>query len=411
MNKKLPLNGFKWADKSIFATDFIKNYDDDGDKGYLLQVDVEHPKELHSAHEDLPFLPEKRFKVDKKFEHKVSKEINKAHKKVYKTFNITREPDNKLIATLQDKNKYVVNMSTLKQALNHGLCLKEVHRVIEYNQANWLKPYIDKNTALRKKAKNEFEKDFFKLMNNSVFGKMIENVRKRIEIKLIVTEERRKKLVSEPNYASCTAFSDHLVAVEMRKTRVLMDKPILAGKAIFDKSKELMYEFSYDYLKPKYPKKIKLCYMDTDSFILDIKTDNFFEDNKEDLKKWFDTFNYHKDMILPEEYAKNANVNKKVIGKMKNELGNGYMSEFIALSPKLYASQQVNVDKTLSEDKKARGTSRVVTKKSLSFDHYKKCLFNNETVKCIQHRIKSTPYSVDTAQINRIALKNNDNKR
>ena len=153
--------------------------------------------------------------------------------------------------------------------------------------------------------------------------------------------------------------------------------------------------------------------MDTDSFILDIKTDDFFEDNKEDLKKWFDTFNYHKDkdMILPEEYAKNANVNKQVIGKMKNELGNGYMSEFIALSPKLYASQQVNVDKTLSEDKKARGTSRVVTKKSLSFDHYKKCLFNNETVKCIQHRIKSTPYSVDTAQINRVALKNNDNKR
>ena len=411
MNKKLPLNGFKSADKSIFATDFIKNYDDDGDKGYLLQENVEYPKELHSAHEDLPFLPEKRFKVDKKFEHKVSKEINKAHKKVYKTFNITREPDNKLIATLQDKNKYVVNMSTLKQALNHGLCLKEVHRVIEYNQANWLKPYIDKNTALRKKAKNEFEKDFFKLMNNSVFGKMIENVRKRIEIKLIVTEERRKKLVSEPNYASCTAFSDHLMAVEMRKTRVLMDKPILAGKAILDKSKELMYEFSYDYLKPKYPNKIKLCYMDTDSFILDIKTDNFFEDNKEDLKKWFDTFNYHKDMILPEEYAKNANVNKKVIGKMKYELGNGYMSEFIALSPKLYASQQVNVDKTLSEDKKARGTSRVVTKKSLSFDHYKKCLFNNETVKCIQHRIKSTPYSVDTAQINRVALKNNDNKR
>ena len=411
MNKKLPLNGFKWADKSIFATDFIKNYDDDGDKGYLLQENVEYPKELHSAHEDLPFLPEKRFKVDKKFEHKVSKEINKAHKKVYKTFNITREPDNKLIATLQDKNKYVVNMSTLKQALNHGLCLKEVHRVIEYNQANWLKPYIDKNTALRKKAKNEFEKDFFKLMNNSVFGKMIENVRKRIEIKLIVTEERRKKLVSEPNYASCTAFSDHLMAVEMRKTRVLMDKPILAGQAIFDKSKELMYEFSYDYLKPKYPNKIKLCYMDTDSFILDIKTDDFFEDNKEDLKKWFDTFNYHKDMILPEEYAKNANVNKKVIGKMKNELGNGYMSEFIALSPKLYAYQQLNVDKTLSEDKKARGTSRVVTKKSLSFDHYKKCLFNNETVKCIQHRIKSTPYSVDTAQINRVALKNNDNKR
>ena len=146
----------------------------------------------------------------------------------------------------------------MKQALKHGLKLQKVHRVIEYNQSNWLKPYIDKNTALRKVAKNEFEKDFFKLMNNSVFGKMIENVRKRREIKLIVTEERRKKLVSEPNYASCTAFSDHLMAIEIRKIRVLMDKPILVGQTILDKSKELMYQFCYEYLKPKYKVKVKL---------------------------------------------------------------------------------------------------------------------------------------------------------
>ena len=188
----LPLYGYKWADKAIFTDDFIKNYDDEGDKGYLLEVDVEYPKELHSAHQDLPFLPEKRITLDKEFEYKVTKEIIKVHKKVYKTFNITHEPEHKLTATVQDKNKYVVNISTLKQAIKHGLRLLTVHRVIEYNQSNWLKPYIDKNTALRKVAKNEFEKDFFKLMNNSVFGKMIENVRKRREIKLIVTEERRK---------------------------------------------------------------------------------------------------------------------------------------------------------------------------------------------------------------------------
>ena len=149
----------------------------------------------------------------------------------------------------------------MKLALKHGLKLQKVHRVIEYNQSNWLKPYIDKNTALRKVAKNEFEKDFFKLMNNSVFGKMIENVRKRREIKLIVTEELRKKLVSEPNYASCTAFSDHLMAVEMRKTRVLIDKPILVGQTILDKSKELMYEFYYEYLQSKYRDKMKLSYI------------------------------------------------------------------------------------------------------------------------------------------------------
>ena len=108
-----PLNGYKWEDVSIFTDDFIKNYDDKGDKGYLLEVDVEYPKELLSAHKDLPFLPERRFKLHKEFEHKVSKEIEKAHKKVYKTFNVTHEPKNKLIATVQDKNKYVVSISTL----------------------------------------------------------------------------------------------------------------------------------------------------------------------------------------------------------------------------------------------------------------------------------------------------------
>ena len=104
------------------------------------------------------------------------------------------------------------------------------------------------------------KKDSFKLMKNSVFGKIIENVRKRREIKLIVTEERRKKLVPEPDYASCTEFSDHLMVIEIRKTRVLIDKPILVGQAILDKSKELMYEFYYEYLQPKYNDKIKLLY-------------------------------------------------------------------------------------------------------------------------------------------------------
>ena len=232
-----------------------------------------------SAHKDLPFLPERRFKRHKEFEHKLSKEIEKAHKKVYETFNITHEPENKLIATVQDKNKYVVSISTVRQALKHGLKLHEVHRIIEYNQLNWLKSCIDKNTTLRKGARNEFEKYFFKLMNNSVFGKMIENVRKRRDIKLIVTEERRKKLVSEPNYASCTTFSDHLMPIEMRKTHVLMDKPILVGKTILDKSKELMNEFWCQYLKPKYKDKLKLSYkimklsyncqyMDTDSLLI-----------------------------------------------------------------------------------------------------------------------------------------------
>ena len=238
---------------------------------------------------------------------------------------------------------------------------------------------------------------------------MIENVRKRRDIKLIVTEERRKKLASEPNYASCTVFSDDLMTIEMRKTHIVMNKPIMVGQGILDKSKELMYKFYYKYLKPKFKDRLQLLYMGTDSFVLEIETEDFFEDTKGDLKEWFDNSYDDKDMIVPHEYTKNASVNKKVIGKMKNELGKGHMTDFVAISPKLHAYKQIQVDGMVSEVKKLRGTSKIVTRKALSYDHYMKCLFGNKAVKCTQYRIKSTPMSADAVEINKIALKNSDN--
>ena len=201
-----------------------------------------------------------------------------------------------------------------------------------------------KNTELRAKAINEFEKNSFKLMNNSVFGKIIENVRKRRDIKLIVTEERRKKLTSESNYESCTTFSDELMAIEMRKTSILLDKLIIVGQAILDKIKELMYEFYYDYLKPKFKDKVKLLYMDTDSFVLHIETEDFYEDIKNDIHDWFDTSKYLKLMNLPLEYG----VNKKIIGKMKDELFDGFLKEFIAIGPKVYGFTQFKLDGSIT---------------------------------------------------------------
>ena len=171
--------------------------------------------------------------------------------------------------------KYVVHIRSLKQALNHGLILKKVHRVIQFNQKAWLKKYIDMNTELRKQAKNEFEKDFFKLMNNSVFGKTTENVRKQREIKLVTTDKRRNQLVSEPNYHTKKWFSENLLAIEMKKTKANMNKLIYLGFSILDLGKIVMYEFWYDYIKPKYGKKAKLCYMDTYNFVIHIKTKDF----------------------------------------------------------------------------------------------------------------------------------------
>ena len=176
----------------------------------------------------------------------------------------------KLVCNLYDKKNYVVHKRSLKQALNHGLILKKVHRVIQFNQEAWLKPYIDMNTELRKEAKNNFEKDFFKLMNNAVFGKTMENVRKHRDSKLVTTDKRRNQLVSELNYHTTKWFSEKLLAIEMKKAKVNMNKPIHLGLSILEISKTLMYEFWYDYMKPKYVDNVKLCYMDTDSFIMHI---------------------------------------------------------------------------------------------------------------------------------------------
>ena len=151
-----------------------------------------------------------------------------------------------------------MDIRALKQALNNGLKLKKVHRVIKFRQKAWLKPYIDMNTKSRKEAKSDFEKDFFKLMNNSVFGKTIENVRKHRDIKLVTAEEKIIKLISEPIIIQQNT-SDNLLVIEMKKTKVKMDKPVYLGMSILDISKTLMYKFWYDYLKPKYNNKVRLC--------------------------------------------------------------------------------------------------------------------------------------------------------
>ena len=243
-------------------------------------------------------------------------------------------------------------------------------------------------------------------MNNAVFGKTMENVRNRRDIKLVVTEGRRKKLVSEPNYDSCKQFCESLMAIEMRKTDVLMDKPIAVGKAILDISKTFMYEFWYDYVKPKYQDRVNLCYMDTDSFILQIQTNDFFEDINDDVIKWFDTSNYDKNDNRPLEIAKN----KKVIGKLTDELGGKVLPQFVALRAKTYAYIQVNEDK-LEKHKRAKGTKKCAIKKHLNFDLYKKALFNNETIKCTQQRFKNDYHNISTQTIHKTALGNNDDKR
>ena len=342
MSKKLPVNEFKWLDSNKINEEFIKNYNENDKKGYILEVDVKYPKELHDLHSDLPFLPERM-------------EINKCKK---------------LVCNLYDKKKYVVYINSLKQALNHGLKLKKIHRIIEFNQKAWLKPYIDMNTELRKLANNDFEKDLFNLMNNSVFGKTMENIRKHRDIKLVTTDKKRSKLVSEPNYHTINLISEDLSIIEMKKTKVKMKKPIYLGLSILEISKILMYEFWYDFMKPKYNDNVKLCYMDTDSFVMNIRTNDFYGDISHDVQCKFDTSNYEVKRPLP------IGKNKKVIGLMKDELGGEIITEFIALRPKTYSYLTDNDN----IDKKAKGTKKCIIKKMIKFDDYKKCLLNDKVI-------------------------------
>ena len=211
------------------------------------------------------------------------------------------------------------------------------------------------NTELRKAAKNDFEKDLFKLMNNSVFGKTMENIRKHRDIKLVATDKKRSKLVSEPNYHAINLISEDFSIIEMKKTKVKMNKPIYLGVSILEISKILMYEFWYNYMKPKYDNNVKLCYMDTDSFIMNIKTNDFSEDIASDVENRLDTSNYEVNRPLL------MGRNKKVIGLMKDELGGKIITEFITLRPKTYSY----LTDDGKEDKKAKGTKKCVIKKMI----------------------------------------------
>ena len=225
-------------------------------------------------------------------------------------------------------------------------------------------------------------------MNNSVFGKIMENVRNQRNIKLVTSDKRKKQLVSEPNYHPHKNFSDNLMATDMKRTRVKMTKPLYLGMSILDISKILMYEFWYDYINPKYRDRAKLCYTDTDSFIIYIKTEDFFEDISNDVERWFDTSNYDKNDKRPLPIGKN----KKVPGIFKDELGGKIMTEVVALRPKAYAY----LDDDGSDHKKAKCTKKCVIKQKLMFQNYKDCLFNNKTVYRSQERFKSFYHDVYT---------------
>ena len=375
MSMKLPTHGFKW----LTGGEIEKIYENRHNLNKIpciLEVDLEYPEKLHDLHNDYPLCPE-----GVKCKNGVEK----------------------LIPNLRDKKNYVLHYKNFIQCLDLGMKIKRIHRGIKFVESAWMKPYIDMNTKLRAEAKNNFEKDFFKLMNNSVFGKTMENIRNRKDVKLVNNEEKARKLISKPNYNSCKIFSENLISVHMKKTSLVMNKPVYLGACILDLSKTIMYDFHYNYIKPMYGDKAKLLFTDTDSLLYLIETEDFYKDISGDVKDRFDTSDY------PENHPSGipTGINKKVLGMFKDEAGGKIIKEFVGLRAKLYSYKMDEGE----ESKKCKGVKKSVVERSITHEDYKTCMFTGKKQLRKMNIIRSYDHEVYTEEVNKVALSAEDDKR
>ena len=377
MMEALPYKGFMWMTNQELNHLFKhQNKTIWGKMPCVLEVDLEYPEKLHDLHNDLPLCPE----------------TMEAENKI-----------NKLIPNLNNKEKYVIHYKTLLLCLSLGMKLKKIHNGIKFKEKNWMKSYINKNTELRTVANNEFEKDFFKLGNNSVFGKTFEDETKRCTVELVTTEKRLKKLTSKGNCKGVRVFKDDLISVHMEVTEVKITKPIYVGAVVLDTSKIPMYKFHYNYIKKIYGNKAKLLDIDTDRVKYHIKTEDIYKDMNKKVIEIFDTSNY------PSNHPSGIRegINKKVPGKFKDELGGEPIIGYAGARPKLYSYLTISK----KEEKKAKGVTKYAIKNKLEFEDYKNCVLNKSIKRIVQSNIRSYDHEVYTEKMNKVALNWQDDKR
>ncbi|RLU15730.1 hypothetical protein DMN91_011485 [Ooceraea biroi] len=376
MCQPLPYAEFRWIDDtSNFDVNVITP---DSPKGYILEVDLEYPQQLHDAHVDLPFCPTRDKPPSKR--------------------------QDKLLATVYDKKRYVIHYRNLQQCTRHGLRVTKIHRVLEFAQSPWLREYIELNTRFRTAAKTDFEKNLYKLMNNAVFGKTMENVHNHVDVKLLTKWNGpygSEAMIAKPNFHSRSVFSENLVAIEMRKLEVKFNKPIYVGMCILDIFKVCLYEFHHEYMLPLYREKCKVTYTDTDSLIYHIECEDVYEQMKRDLAR-FDTSYYASDNVYGIPLA-----NKKVPSLMKDENNGAIMTEFVGLRAKMYA---LKVDGK-KDTKKAKGVKSNVVARTIAFADYMQCLKDYIEMTRDQSRITSKLHNVYTVRETKIALSPYDDKR
>lgn len=383
MTRKVPMSEFKLLSIDEVDQFNVMSISDDANYGYVLEVDLAYPDHLHDSHSDLPFAPERFIPPGGKTP--------------------------KLIASLYNKHKYVIHYVHLKECIKNGLVLLKVHRILSFRQDNFLQKYIDLNTRLRQASTSAFQKDFFKLLNNAIFGKTIENRRKQVDVKLVTNWDDKcnktnkhlgaKKLITKPNLKNITVFNDNFIAVQLNREKIYLDRPIYIGFTVLEYAKQHLYKFHYDVMKRKYGNDIKLCYTDTDSLLYLINTIDFYKDMKDDLRK-FDTSNFTNE----NPYAM-PKLNAKIPGLFKDELGGDVIAEFVGLRAKLYSLVSVKL-----KIMKAKGISKAITSK-LDIAQYVDSLHNDKNLVCKMNIIKSIKHTLYSQEIDKLVLNRNDDKR
>ncbi|XP_076632284.1 uncharacterized protein LOC143347188 [Colletes latitarsis] len=386
MSEPLPYRGFRWLKEEELKNFNVKSISKDGTKGYLLEVDLVYLLELHDKHADLPFCPLR----DKPPGGGLK---NLSHAK-------------KLLATVYDKERYVIHYRYLQQCLQHGLRIKRIHRVLEFEQSRWLSKYIELNTRLRVSATNKFQQNLFKLMNNAIYGKTIENVRKYVNVKLVTRWDGRygaEDYISRPNFHSVTIFSENFVAITLKKLNVVLNKPIYVGMCVLDISKMQLYSFHYDFMAKELPGKCKILYTDTDSLIYELQCEDAYDVMKNNLH-WFDTSNYKRDNQFNMPL-----VHEKEIGLMKDENGGKIMTTFVGLKAKVYS---IRVNGVNEDIKKIKGIKRKVVKTHITHEDFLRYVDDDSEAKSIkQNTIRSKRHCVYSVSEKKQALSSYDDKR
>ena len=394
MSKKLPTHNFTWKPDLVTETpeqldEVLKlimttEFDDDIERIY--EVDLEYPPELHDLHNDYPLAPEAMVVDDTMYSDYQNMVAQKINKKILATM--------KLVPNLQDKKNYILHGQALKLYIQLGMKLTKVHKVLQFEQSDWLQKYISFNIKLRKDAKNnKFESNQSKLMNNSVYGKTLENLRKRMRVDLVKATEttRINKLTSSALYIEHRIFPGGLIAIHSRKSKLKLNRPIYVGLAVLDISKWIMYNFWYNHIKKEYGANAELVYTDTDSLIILFTA----TPDKPDVYKFLSTKrDYYDFSEYPKDHICYDTTNEKVAGKFKDEALGRPISEVVALSSKMYSYKQEpllseRAEKSAKEEKRAKGVCKAVVKSELNLDKYKKCLFEQQVFECQQAVIRS----------------------